>query len=421
MAEKVNIFISYKKGDVALANALDRIFGNFGGDRVETFVATKMIPGTLWENWIRDSLAKSHLLFLIFTDPDQDWGWCLFEAGLFLGLDVEDHRHVVCIYQPANEPPRPLKSMQGVPANTSDILSMLRTVSYDTALTQTTTPLNRNVSDDTLRGAAEDIAQLFLLRMARPEPVYPEIQLTFGQPELSDDTIVTPDTRAIGLFGIADGEWKWGQFIQELDLKDSPLVDELGRAIKIIARRRAPGPLAANYRSPETGTYYTPAIYRVERLNGKLVTCRVALIPQSTPIDTGGPGDAGVLFNMLKMGVRFRWEVVETFLSKLRAVEPGSSTTIYGYLKNAIDVIEREGAAFHFDDYANVKDIFSDSRKHEISCLYNEWGLLRAQLDEHIESKDAEKVTAVLQKSRQLNQTFMAIASMQYADDLALT
>jgi TIR domain len=112
MAEKVNIFISYKKGDVALANALDRIFGNFGGDRVETFVATKMIPGTLWENWIRDSLAKSHLLLLIFTGPDQDWGWCLFEAGLFLGLDVEHHRHVVCIYQPANEPPRPLKSMQ---------------------------------------------------------------------------------------------------------------------------------------------------------------------------------------------------------------------------------------------------------------------------------------------------------------------
>ena len=82
-------------------------------------------------------------------------------------------------------------------------------------------------------------------------------------------------------------------------------------------------PLAANYRSPETGTYYTPAIYRVERLNGKLVTCRVALIPQSTPIDTGGPGDAGVLFNMLKMGVRFRWEVVETMLIRL----PPKTTT----------------------------------------------------------------------------------------------
>jgi hypothetical protein len=297
---------------------------------------------------------------------------------------------------------------------------MLRTVFYDTALTQTTTPLNRNVSDDTLRDAADDIAQLFLLRMARPEPVYPEIQLTFGQSELSDDTVVTPDTRAIGLFGIADGEWKWGQFIQELDLKDSPLVGELDRAIKVIARRRAPGPVAANYRSPETGTYYTPAIYRVERLNGKLVTCRVALIPQSTPIDTGGPGDEGLLFNMLKMGARFRWEIVETFLSKLRAVEPGFPTMVYIYLKNAIEVIEREGAAFHFDDYENVKNIFAPTRRNEILSLYDEWKLLRAELDEDIEAKDAEKVTTVLQKIRHLNQTFMAIASVQYAEDLAL-
>jgi hypothetical protein len=104
MPDRVNIFISYKKGDVALANAVDKIFGDYGGDRAETFVATKMLPGTLWENWIRDSLAQSHLLFLLFTDPDQDWGWCLFEAGLFLGLDVGDHRHVICIYQPKTNP-----------------------------------------------------------------------------------------------------------------------------------------------------------------------------------------------------------------------------------------------------------------------------------------------------------------------------
>src|SRR4051794_13529105 len=124
MTEKVNIFISYRKGDVALATAIDEIFGNFGGDRVETHIASKMLPGAAWEGWIRESLAKSHLLILLFTDPDQDWGWCLFEAGLFLGLDVGDHRHVVCIYQPRNEPPRPLKSIQGVPATADDLLSL---------------------------------------------------------------------------------------------------------------------------------------------------------------------------------------------------------------------------------------------------------------------------------------------------------
>jgi hypothetical protein len=432
MADKLNIFISYKKDDVILASAIDGIFGNFGGNRVETYIAAKLLAGAKWEVWIRDSLAKSHLLILLFTDPDQDWGWCLFEAGLFLGLDVDDHRHVVCIYQPNNEPPRPLKSIQGVPANASDILSLFKSLFRDTALTQTDTPLNVQVTDNALSSSAEEIAKLFVLRRARPESVYPELLLTFPQVTntenatfhengtLYDDIIVTPDTRATSLFGIADGEWRWGQLIKELDLKGSPLVDELGKAIGALARRRAPRPIAANYRSPETSTYYSPAIYRVERLDKKLVTCRVAFIPESSPIDTGGPGDAGVLFSMLRMGVRFRWEIIETFLAKLREVEAGSSTAVFSHVKNAIDVIEREGAASHFDDYENVKDVFAPSRQEAISSLYNDWKLLRTELDENVDLEDVSKVSSVLKKMRRLNQTFMAIASMQYAEVLAL-
>jgi hypothetical protein len=234
---------------------------------------------------------------------------------------------------------------------------MLKKVLQGTELTRTTTPLNMRVSDAALSDAAENIANLFLLRMVRPEPVYPEILLTFAQSELSDTTIVTPDSRALNLFGIADGDWQWGDFVRELHLQESTLVDELSRAIKLMARRRAPGPVSANYYS-ESGTYYSPAIYKVERLNDMLVTCRVAFVPQSTPIYAGGPGNAGVLFNMLKMGARFRWEIIEAFLSKLRELERDSSTTIYSDLKNAMEVIEREGAALHFDEYENIKDIF---------------------------------------------------------------
>jgi hypothetical protein len=49
MADKLNIFISYKKDDVILASAIDGIFGNFGGNRVETYIATKLLAGAKWE------------------------------------------------------------------------------------------------------------------------------------------------------------------------------------------------------------------------------------------------------------------------------------------------------------------------------------------------------------------------------------
>jgi hypothetical protein len=297
---------------------------------------------------------------------------------------------------------------------------MLKTVFRQTTLTQTTAPLNKNVSDDALHTAAEDISKLFLLRMAKPEPVYPELLFTFTQPSLSEDTVVTPNTRALSLFGITEGEWKWGKFIEEINLKDSPLVDELGRVVQLIGRRRAPGPVAANYHSVETGIYYTPAIYNVERLDGNLITCRAAFVPQSTPIDTGGPGNAGVLFSLLKMGVRFRWEIVETFLSKFRAIEQDPATNLYLYLKNAMEVIEREGASVHYDDYENIKQIFAPIRQGAILSLYNEWRILRADLGERIEEKDAKKVIDALEKIRGINQRFMTIASQQYAEELAV-
>ena len=37
------------KDDVILASAIDGIFGNFGGNRVETYIATKLLAGAKWE------------------------------------------------------------------------------------------------------------------------------------------------------------------------------------------------------------------------------------------------------------------------------------------------------------------------------------------------------------------------------------
>jgi hypothetical protein len=48
MADTVSIFISYKKDDVILASAIDGVFGDFGGNRVETYMAAKLLPSTKW-------------------------------------------------------------------------------------------------------------------------------------------------------------------------------------------------------------------------------------------------------------------------------------------------------------------------------------------------------------------------------------
>ena len=58
--------------------------------KISVFVSTSDIAAA--ENWprkIRRELKEADLLLLLYTDPNFDWAWCMFEAGLYEDLESD--------------------------------------------------------------------------------------------------------------------------------------------------------------------------------------------------------------------------------------------------------------------------------------------------------------------------------------------
>ena len=103
------IFISHKQEDEAAALAVRDAIGQFSGS-LRFFISGESIAeGQNWRGRLREELQTSNLLLLLFTEPTRNWGWCLYEVGLFESLEQDQKDEpVVCIFNPDGDPPSPL-------------------------------------------------------------------------------------------------------------------------------------------------------------------------------------------------------------------------------------------------------------------------------------------------------------------------
>jgi hypothetical protein len=65
----------------------------------------------------------------VFTDPNEDWGWCLYETGFFDALsqipDSKSTRRIYCLHNASTTPPSPIADLQTVPATNKDVAQWL--------------------------------------------------------------------------------------------------------------------------------------------------------------------------------------------------------------------------------------------------------------------------------------------------------
>src|SRR4051812_26771666 len=75
---KLRIFISYKEVDKDTAVKIKRRLKSLALKDVDIFVAAdpqENKPGGHWRPTIAKALNNADVLILLFTNPDQDWGW----------------------------------------------------------------------------------------------------------------------------------------------------------------------------------------------------------------------------------------------------------------------------------------------------------------------------------------------------------
>ena len=80
---KYTVFFSHKVEDKFVTKSLMELLT--GIPNVDYFVSENIEKGIPWRQAIAQRLTACSLLVLVFTDPKEEWGWCLYEPGSSTG------------------------------------------------------------------------------------------------------------------------------------------------------------------------------------------------------------------------------------------------------------------------------------------------------------------------------------------------
>jgi hypothetical protein len=284
------VFISHKHDDHALAVEVGKALEGLARPKlIDCFVSGSDISaGMDWRREIRNVLAKSHLLVLLYTAPSRSWDWCLYETGLYTRFDQADKNEVssvVCLFNPGQASPSAIADLQGVPAQTDKVRDFLNLLCRETW----------KISDDWRRGAlapdvkpkqVDDAARAIeraFLRLGSTSTYFPchrvvlslseHDKIVSGIPESALVMEGPNDTSSytLSLFDLASGPGKrtWGDLVQAVQGSNAQWRKELDKHFLLALKEELFWPIKecmrAGGKSRAGERLYRPILYNIVR------------------------------------------------------------------------------------------------------------------------------------------------------------
>ncbi|NML14452.1 hypothetical protein [Azohydromonas caseinilytica] len=130
------------------------------------------------------------------------------------------------------------------------------------------------------------------------------------------------------------------------------------------------------------------------------------------------PGDIGLLATMLRLGLRFRYEVID----KYRQVRPGRTplctvADLVAEVRAAIEVIENDAQSRGAEnlDEATVVDLFTSAQdQDDMATVLDRWNRARERLFADPPPAELSRLRAILEEMRELNYRFMCLGSRRF-------
>ena len=284
---RYSIFFSHKVNDEPVTNALIDLLDTHT-EHIRYFVSENIEKGKEWRKSIAKELTRSSFLVLVFTDPNEDWGWCLYETGFFdaLSQNLESTRRIYCLHNALTPPPPPIADLQTVPAKSEDVRQWLTELFKHTQQT-------KEAFAKAIPQLAEEICTLF---SDRQKPVYLTqfVDITIDQrllsspDDLPDSATVDGDEKTMNeLFGRGKSDLRsvkerFYRFPNSVVANISTL-KEIARAAYGIYNHNIVLPIQGIIFVGQGPKRYRPVISYAKQLAGGRIRCRLLMIE-----DVGG-------------------------------------------------------------------------------------------------------------------------------------
>jgi len=328
---KLEVFLSYKIADKAAATRLAAELDVLGRGRISVFVAEKLSAGEPWPEPIHTKLRTADWLILLYTDPTDDWDWCMYETGYFTACKARLPRHLVCLHPAGCPPPNPLAQRKSVPATKHDVDAFLRDLLEKPPSKGIEPIFPRLFSDPDFQEERdrriETIVGLVAPGTENVKESYcavPHLQLTIPRNGTEDakqgkilaDSKVRLDAKAaILVFPTQQQELTWKDFLvllsQDRDLE--AWGNDLARRVGLAARSAADVPGLPPLRPKNSPHAFCALLYQKQELMNGSLRFNVAFAETLPGIRPDSELVSNQVFNALYLTQQFSWRVIDYF------------------------------------------------------------------------------------------------------------
>jgi hypothetical protein len=299
---------------------------------VDFFLSEKIAPGENWRTDISKAINSAEFMLLLYLDPDQDWGWCLFEAGLFSAQRLRDgERPLYCIHYPGAQPPDPLKDIQTTSATLDGMKEFLGNFYNATQQMDTKTWTNLDATALRLVGLLENAKPKHHdVTYLRPSALLYPAWFPTGRPDwrpfkvpkalpLDRSEVVIENQLSLFQLGFNANPQRMNVLdcFKRLDIDGSeakrPWIEMFLDSVQSALEDRITDQHVVYFRSVR-GNILRPIIESISRADdGSECVCRVVFVDAFAAPPSGDPSRLQLLANGLRLAVRTRLEVLDKY------------------------------------------------------------------------------------------------------------
>jgi len=419
------IFISHVSGEAALADllkhALDRDFKR----RATVFVSSDISSiecGADWMDAIERAIKESCVLIVLCSHSSIRTPWVNFELGAAWIRRIP----IVPICHSGLTPadlPMPLIAKEGIVADSPGGLAKLYKVlsrHLDVVPAKPRLSVLAKQAAEIERGEAklakESIVQFeYHVDLILPAPG----RLT--EERIPAETPIQSNAKSLQLFGLLDRKpWTWADLESAAKRnRDTRWLTQLQRCVYLASNDQTFSPMQAIFHT--TIGSYQPDLARMELMPNGSRILHIHFVNTVVPPLADVPNDFGKLATVLRLGLRFRYEVIEKFEDQLRRASswnegPRERPGLLVQIRMAIETIDCDAESRGAEDLSedSIARLFEPpSEQQRVRDISRRWKEIRPQWFDPNSPLTVQEARHLFNDLRDMNYDFMVLGTRQ--------
>jgi len=239
---------------------------------------------------------------------------------------------------------------------------------------------------------------------------------------IPDDAGIESDAASLSLFGYLPGTLlTWRDIVKAARrTPDTRWLQQLQRCVYLASNNERFRPVQAIYHTE--GASYQPQLAKREAGTNGTTRYHVQFVETTVAPLTEVQNDFGVLATLLRLGLRFRFEVIQRFQKVARTGRTSTGAPcpideMVKHMREAVEIIENDALSRGAEkmDRDSIDALFE---RHDdqitLAEIQASWDRARALLFRNEPLPSVQELTEVLKLMRQLNFAFMKLGTRRY-------